>query len=654
MNMNQMNISKTSQNSWISNLIKPAIYLVLLIPLSLFYSCSDDDGAPEPPPEPPYTSPASVRIGDDVTNVPSAGVITAQYTDAPSGSDISKIVDGDINTKFITSHNKFYILWEGDEEIAINYYTLTSANDSPEKDPQSWTLYGSIDGKAWTRIDQQSDQVFSRRQEEKKYQCENTTAYRHYKLEIQSNNGGSDTQIAELVLKKVAIAIKYWNINMPAAGVLTPGFADFPQGTELGYMIDNNADTKFIIPHSNFYIMWSGSEQAIANHYSLVSAADSPEKDPKSWTLYGSNDNEEWVAIDTQKNQVFSARKEKKEFLLNNKKEYLYYKLEVTENGGSNTTQIAEWNLHGYTDVSRILERSEGSTFSSITPMGKHFENRPETTDEVRTWLRTASNEPTITDGDGRFQWVEHPVTLYPFGRPLPADIHQRGIGDCCAVASFASMAFVHPDFIQSIIKDNGDKTYTISMYDPMGKPIEVSVTSKFLSNENGDHFTSCGKNVVLNWGTVLEKALMKYRHIYWKNYNLGGIPQQEVNPLFTGKGDLVYCWGPGKLTNEEMTKVVRTGLAQGYFVTGGFNKAQNIGNQGTVTMHCYSGMYSSDPYALFAMRNPWGGDGEKDGVLNIPNDNRIPPTIDIMLMHPGSATEKSNGVFEGYIPPRW
>lgn len=132
-----------------------------------FYSCSDDDGVPEPPPEPPYTSPASVRIGDDITNVPSAGVITAQYTDAPSGSDISKIVDGDINTKFVTSHNKFYILWEGDEEIAINYYTLTSANDAPEKDPQSWTLYGSIDGKAWTRIDQQRDQVFSKRQEEK-------------------------------------------------------------------------------------------------------------------------------------------------------------------------------------------------------------------------------------------------------------------------------------------------------------------------------------------------------------------------------------------------------------------------------------------------------------------------------------------------------
>lgn len=654
--MDQINLSKFNQASWILSLTKTIIGLALLMPLSLFYSCSEDDGVPEPPPEPSYNSPTSVRIGQEVTNVPSSGVIGTQFTDAPSGSDISKIVDGDIHTRFITSHDKFYISWEGDEEVAINYYTLTSADDSPEKDPKSWTLYGSTDGKTWIRIDLRKDQIFAERHEEKKYQCENTTAYRHYKLEIQSNNGGSETQIAELVLKKVAIPIKYWNINMPAAGTLTPQFADFPQGTELGYIIDNDANTKFVMPYSHFYITWSGMQKAIARHYSLTSAADSPEKDPQAWTLYGSDNNEDWIVIDTQHDQIFAGRKEKKEFYLSNHAEYRYYKLEITDNRGGTSTQLAEWNLHGYVDISEILKRSEGNTYSAITPMGKHFENRPETTEEIRTWLRTASNEPTITDGDGKFQWVEHPVTLYPFGKPLPADIHQRGIGDCCAVASLASMAFVHPDFIPSIIKDNGDKTYTISMYDPMGKPIEVSITSKFLSNENGDHFTSCGKNLVLNWGTVLEKAIMKYRHIYWKNYNLGGIPQQEVNPLFTGKGDEVYCYGPGRLTSEELTQVVRAGLAQGYFVTGGFNKAQNIGNQGTVTGHCFSGMYSADPYALFSMRNPWGGDGEKDGVLNIPNDNLIPPTIDIMLMGSGIAKEYSKGgaVFEAYIPPVW
>ena len=114
-------------------------------------------------------------------------------------------------------------------------------------------------------------------------------------------------------------------------------------------------------------------------------------------------------------------------------------------------------------------------------------------------------------------------------------------------------MAYMYPDFIQSIIRDNGDKTYIVKMYEPMCEQIGVGVTNKFYSNEQGVDFGICGKNEALTWATVLEKALMKYRYIYWGSAGMGGIPQQETNPAFTGKGDEVYCWGPGKLTNEEM-----------------------------------------------------------------------------------------------------
>ncbi len=97
--MNQMKVSKTNQYSYILKLKKAIICLILVIPLSFFISCSEDDGEPEPFQEPSYTSPASVRIRSNVANVPSTGIITAQYTDAPLGSDISKILDGDIHTK---------------------------------------------------------------------------------------------------------------------------------------------------------------------------------------------------------------------------------------------------------------------------------------------------------------------------------------------------------------------------------------------------------------------------------------------------------------------------------------------------------------------------------------------------------------------------
>ena len=645
------------QGRYIRSLSVHKVALCGLFLLPFFWSAcsSDDEDLPEPLPSPSQQeSPIEATIGSDAVNFPIAGTLRSQYADSPSGSDIGKIADRDPDTQFITYHDKFYILFEGEDETVINYYTLTSASDIPEADPKSWSLYGSADNLSWIRLDRQQNQVFAKRGEEKSYQCYNTVAYRYYKLEIESNGGDYSTQIAEFMLKNVAAEVTYWNIYMPAAGTLSPQYADFPQGTEINNVIDNEYETEFVVPHNHFYLLWSGNEQAIACHYSLVSASDSPEKDPKSWVLSASNDGDTWVTIDEKSDQVFTQRGEKKDFALENKEQYLYYRLEITENAGADVTQIAEWHLQGYVDITKLLERSEGTTASLITPMGKHFENRTVTTDEIREWLRVASNEPTITDGDGRFQWVEQPVILYPFGKPLPADIHQRGIGDCCAVASLASMAYMYPDFIQSIIRDNGDKTYTIDMYDPMGEPIEVSVTSKFLSNENGDDFGSCGKNEVCNWGTILEKAIMKYRHIYWGNYSLGGIPQQETNPLFTGKGDLVYCYGPGRLTNEELTKLVRAGLAQGYFVTGGFNKALPIGNQATVTGHCFSGMYSADPYALFSMRNPWGGDGEKDGVLNIPNDNIIPPTVDIMLMHAGSIQDNGGGVFEAYVPPVW
>ena len=52
---------------------------------------------------------------------------------------------------------------------------------------------------------------------------------------------------------------------------------------------------------------------------------------------------------------------------------------------------------------------------------------------------------------------------------------------------------------------------------------------------------------------------------------------------MFTGNG-YVFCFSPGTLTSEELTRMVRAGLAQGYFVTGGFNQVNSIGNQGTVT----------------------------------------------------------------------
>src|SRR5437762_2429774 len=42
--------------------------------------------------------------------------------------------------------------------------------------------------------------------------------------------------------------------------------------------------------------------------YALTSANDAPGRDPRDWTLKGSNDGTTWTTLDTQTNQDFSAR----------------------------------------------------------------------------------------------------------------------------------------------------------------------------------------------------------------------------------------------------------------------------------------------------------------------------------------------------------
>ena len=47
------------------------------------------------------------------------------------------------------------------EPIAVVHYALTSANDSPERDPKDWQLQGSQNGSDWTTLDTQSGQDFA-------------------------------------------------------------------------------------------------------------------------------------------------------------------------------------------------------------------------------------------------------------------------------------------------------------------------------------------------------------------------------------------------------------------------------------------------------------------------------------------------------------
>ncbi|WP_413755371.1 alpha-1,2-mannosidase [Streptomyces sp. MMBL 11-3] len=82
--------------------------------------------------------------------------------------------------------------------VAVTAYSLTSANDCPDRDPSDWVLEGSHDGRAWARLDAQDDQRFGRRFDTREFSFANSVAYRHYRLRITANLGADETQLSRV------------------------------------------------------------------------------------------------------------------------------------------------------------------------------------------------------------------------------------------------------------------------------------------------------------------------------------------------------------------------------------------------------------------------------------------------------------------------
>jgi LPXTG-motif cell wall-anchored protein len=110
---------------------------------------------------------------------------------------------------------------------------------------------------------------------------------------------------------------------------------------------DSDSSTKFLVfKTAPAFLQVKLKQNAIITSYSITSANDEPGRDPKSWELLCSNDGENWEVIDKQSGQAFAERLEKKEYTIsNNTKEFLHYKLNITENGGADIIQLADLDL---------------------------------------------------------------------------------------------------------------------------------------------------------------------------------------------------------------------------------------------------------------------------------------------------------------------
>ena len=146
------------------------------------------------------TAPVKVIAGPpvDITDQSTISV-NRENNGGPEGNEGStKLVDGDTSTKYLAGFSTpFLIDLEFENPIVAGYYSFTSGNDAPARDPKDWEIKGSQDGENWTTLDTRTNMSFSDRTQTREFYFDNNTAYKFYRLDILSNGGNSNFQMSE-------------------------------------------------------------------------------------------------------------------------------------------------------------------------------------------------------------------------------------------------------------------------------------------------------------------------------------------------------------------------------------------------------------------------------------------------------------------------
>ena len=115
-------------------------------------------------------------LGDlivDFDNSPEAKLSSPSGHAAGDGNGIENTVDGNPGSKWCVNNGSTPVSWQMQLPAAqtVTSYAFTSGDDVPDRDPRSWVLEGSADGKTWVEVDRHAlDKPFEKRHQTKTFE----------------------------------------------------------------------------------------------------------------------------------------------------------------------------------------------------------------------------------------------------------------------------------------------------------------------------------------------------------------------------------------------------------------------------------------------------------------------------------------------------
>jgi signal transduction histidine kinase len=323
----------------------------------------------------------------------------------------------------------------------VTKYSLVSSLSSPDHDPSAWRLLGANDGgHTWTVLDVRTNQAFSSRSQRLTCQVGHPGTYSTYRLQIDDRNSrilsvNMSVQLAELYLSGPLINVASETDLQPIITASCPHpmlglpenafdqdvstkWVDFGLGSSNGCWLQihyalhsesvvTNISQANLLTHLFAEQDWlaergprllaamadGSSPRRELTGYALTSANDEPGRDPRDWTLLGSNDGgKTWAVLDTRVNQTFTERFQRRVFQLASTAVCRLYRLQVdsiVRNGDA--VQLSE--------VEPLYADAEKDGEYSVV-VGCSRDNPP---------LETAEK---AFDGDSRTKWLSAPVEV--------------------------------------------------------------------------------------------------------------------------------------------------------------------------------------------------------------------------------------------------
>ncbi|MGO1318339.1 MAG: discoidin domain-containing protein, partial [Cellulomonadaceae bacterium] len=153
-----------------------------------------------------------------------------------------------------------------------------------------------------------------------------------------------------------------------------------PPNETVDKLADANPSTKWLAPSTTGWAMYRFAEPVSFDSYTLTSGNDAPERDPRDFTIEGSNNGSTWTVIDTRTNESFASRGLTKTYELDAPSaEYTQIRMRITRVDGTQNLQLAGWELFDSASSGTVvpgpldLKVNNGPTSSYVAKTGVGF-----------------------------------------------------------------------------------------------------------------------------------------------------------------------------------------------------------------------------------------------------------------------------------------